>query len=646
MDEKSLIKILIIEDYEDDVLLLLHHLSKGGLKIEYKVAETATQMQTYLAENSWDLVISDYALPGFDGLSALKILQKSKQDIPFIIVSGAIGEETAVAVMKAGAHDYIMKDELSRLVPAIRRELKEATERQERRRIQRELAESEARYRLLAENVSDVIWTMNMDFNFTYISPSIERILGYTIQEAMELQLRKIITKSSLDIAIRTYRKLFSLISEKKEINNKFSRLELQMIDKNGDIHWSEVSISFLMDKHKIPYGLIGTARDITERKTLEEKIIESQKMEAINRLAGGIAHDFNNLLTVIKGYCELGLFKVSKLDPLYQNFEHIHRATERAGLLTRQLLAFSRRQVLKPVIINLNKIINEIKPMLKRIIDEDIELITLLDPDIGNIQVDAGQIEQVVMNLAANARDAMPGGGQLKISTTRAYIDKTIIQENLEIATGPYSILEISDTGEGMDENTKAHVFEPFFTTKKESKGTGLGMASVYGIVKQSGGFIELQSKPKIGTRITIYFPQIDQPANKTETTKIRKPQQGGKETILLVEDEEVVRNLIANVLRMHGYTVLEAAQAGDALLICEKQADAIDMVLTDIVMPRMNGKELVERIRSQHKKMKVLFISGYSETVQFSKSDENYLQKPFQPVELLEKVRHILDQ
>jgi PAS domain S-box-containing protein len=602
-------------------------------------------MQGLMKNASWDLVISDYALPGFDGLSALKILQKSKQDIPFIIVSGAIGEETAVAAMRAGAHDYIMKDELSRLVPAIRRELKEADERRSRRRMQKELKESEERYRILAENVTDIIWTMNLDFKFTYISPSVERILGFTVDEAMKLSLKKIVTRHSLDRAMHTYRKLLSVMNHQQENDNTISPLELQLIEKNGQLRWTEISISFLSNKHKKPTGLIGTARDITQRKNLEEKIIESQKMEAINRLAGGVAHDFNNLLTVIKGYCELGLLKVSKPDPLFQNFEQIHRATERASLLTNQLLAFSRRQVLKPVIINPNKIIGEMKIMLKRIIGEDIELITLLNPEVGNIRVDAGQIEQVIMNLAVNSRDAMPQGGQLVIETAYKHIDKAIIQDDKEIEVGPYIVLKISDTGEGMDAHTKSHVFEPFFTTKKESKGTGLGMATVYGIVKQSGGFIELKSNIKKGTQIYIYFPQIDQPADLTEKTEIKKPEKGGKETILVVEDEEIVRDLIANVLRMHGYTILEAAQAGDALLIFEKQGKIVDLVITDIVMPRMNGKELVDRLRKKYKNLKVLFMSGYSDTIQISKTEENYLQKPFQAAELAKLVRQILD-
>jgi two-component system cell cycle sensor histidine kinase/response regulator CckA len=645
VEKKQTIRILIIEDYKDDVLLMVRHFTKAGLQIEYQVAASAEQMQGFLKNASWDLVISDYALPGFDGLAALKILHKSKQDIPFIIVSGAIGEETAVAAMKAGAHDYIMKDELSRLVPAIRRELNEADERRSRRRIQKDLKESEERYRILAENVTDVIWTMNLEFNFTYISPSVERILGYTVKEAMALPLRSIVTRHSLDRAIHTYRKLLSMMHQPEDNSSPISSLELQLIDKSGKLLWTEISISFLLNKSKKPFGLIGTTRDITQRKNLEEKIIESQKMEAINRLAGGVAHDFNNLLTVIKGYCELGLLKVSKLDPLYQNFEQIHRATERAGLLTNQLLAFSRRQVLKPVIVNPNKIMGEMKIMLKRIIGEDIELITLLNPDIGNIRVDAGQIEQVIMNLAVNARDAMPRGGQLIIETANIHIDKVIIHDDKEIEVGPYIVLKISDTGEGMDAHTKSHVFEPFFTTKKETKGTGLGMATVYGIVKQSGGFIELNSKLKKGTQVTIYFPQIDQPAEKIEKTEIRKSQMGGKETILVVEDEEVVRDLISNVLRMHGYTVLEAAQAGDALLIFEKQGKIVDMVITDIVMPRMNGKELADRIRKKYKNMKVLFMSGYSDTIQISKSDENYLQKPFQAAELAKLVRQILD-
>ena len=395
--------------------------------------------------------------------------------------------------------------------------------------------------------------------------------------------------------------------------------------------------------------GAVVTFSDITERKHLEQQLRQAQKMEAIGQLAGGIAHDFNNMLTVISGYSELVLATLPPGDPQRGNIEQIKQAGERAAALTRQLLAFSRRQVLEPKVLDLNAVATNMDKMLQRLIGENIALVTVLKPGLGRVKADPGQVEQVIMNLAVNARDAMPRGGKLTIETADVELDEAYARNHITVKPGPYVMLAVSDTGCGMDAQTQTRVFEPFFTTKEKGKGTGLGLSTVYGIVKQSGGYIWVYSEVGRGTTCKIYLPRVEEALGTSQPGAFPASVLRGSETVLLAEDEEVVRSLASRVLRENGYTVLEASNGEEALQLCAQQRGTIRLVMTDVVMTGMSGRELAERLHVAHPEMTVLFTSGYTDeaVVRHGILDTGvaFLQKPFTPDALLHKVREVLD-
>jgi nitrogen-specific signal transduction histidine kinase/CheY-like chemotaxis protein len=391
-----------------------------------------------------------------------------------------------------------------------------------------------------------------------------------------------------------------------------------------------------------------GVATDITERKVLEQQLLQAQKMEAVGRLAGGIAHDFNNLLMAITGYSELMRSKVLKDDPLYSHLENILKAGDRATALTQQLLTFSRQKIVYPQVVDLNRVVLDLEPMLRRLIGEDLDLEVVTDGGTGAVKADPGQLGQIVMNLVVNARDAMPQGGRLTLKT--APVDFTVGCHNQYGLTPPgaYVRLEVQDTGMGMDETTQAHVFEPFFTTKEPGKGTGLGLSTVYGIVKQSGGYLDLVSSPGAGSTFTVYLPRLDQVVGPSKAKIPITASFRGEETILLVEDEDVLRGLLAKFLRLYGYTVVEARHGGEALLACERHQGPIHLMVTDVVMPQMSGRELADRLTPLRPEMKIIYMSGYTEDalVQHGVADLSvaFLQKPFKPIELARQVRAVL--
>jgi len=394
---------------------------------------------------------------------------------------------------------------------------------------------------------------------------------------------------------------------------------------------------------------LYDNYRRLQREALLEEQLRQSQKIEAIGRLAGGVAHDFNNLLTVITGHSELILSCLRQDDPLRKDIKEIKRASERAASLTRQLLAFSRRQVLQPKVLNLNSIVADMDKMLRRLIGEDIDLVTILSPALWRVKADPGQIQQVILNLAINARDAMPGGGRLTIETANVEVDKTYSRRYADVQPGPYVMLTVSDTGCGMDEETRAHIFEPFFTTKEQGKGTGLGLSTAYGIIKQSEGFIEVQSEPNRGSVFKIYLPRVAETVESSVTGAASDETSDGLETILLVEDEAVVRALILRILQMSGYNVLEAGNGSEALAICERHKGAIDLVLTDMIMSKMTGWQLFERLKQLRPEVKVLFMSGCADNAIDHKAlsaSVAFIEKPFTPDAMIRKVREVLDQ
>jgi len=393
----------------------------------------------------------------------------------------------------------------------------------------------------------------------------------------------------------------------------------------------------------------IGHKRAEHALRQSEKQLWQSQKMEAVGRLAGGVAHDFNNLLTVIKGYTELILSELGPSDPMRAEMEEVQKAADRAAGLTRQLLAFSRRQVLAPKVVNLNDLVEDMNKLLRRLLGEDIELCTKLDGTLGSVTADPGQIEQVIMNLAVNARDAMPKGGKLTLETANVELDQAYSRQHAPIRPGAYIMLAITDTGSGMSAETLSHVFEPFFTTKEQGKGTGLGLSTVYGIVKQSGGYIWPYSEPGMGTTFKIYLPRVEEMAQRLPAPAPAATSLGGTETILLVEDEEGVRGLTRQLLERHGYTVLEAEHGQDALLLCERYSGPIHLLLSDVVLAQMSGRELVQRLAPLRPRMKVLYMSGYSDEAIVHhgvlEPGTAFLQKPFTTEALMRKLREVLD-
>ncbi len=395
-------------------------------------------------------------------------------------------------------------------------------------------------------------------------------------------------------------------------------------------------------------FGERARAEDALRR--TEAQLQQSQKMEAVGRLAGGVAHDFNNMLTVIRGYSELVLSRLAPTDAFRKELEEVKKAADRASGLTGQLLAFSRRQFIAPKVLDLNAVIHNMEGMLRRLLGEDIvELCTVLDPDLGQLKADPGQVEQVIMNLAVNARDAMPSGGRLTVETSNVQFGQRRNRPPMGAEPGAYIALIVRDTGHGMDEDTQSHVFEPFFTTKEKGKGTGLGLSTVYGIVKQSGGCIEVESKPGRGATFKIYFPRVEGASQGAEASTVGGDSVKGRETVLLVEDEPGVRRLVNETLRLHGYTVLEARHGIEALLTGAKHAGPIHLLLTDVVMPQMSGPEVAEKLATVRPEVKVLYMSGYPDHPAFSKggidTEHSFLQKPFTPSTLAQKVREVLD-
>jgi two-component system, cell cycle sensor histidine kinase and response regulator CckA len=512
-----------------------------------------------------------------------------------------------------------------------------------RQQAETELRESEQRFRLMAETIQDVFWLATLDIGkIVYVSPAYELVWGRTYGELYQSPLSFMETIHPED-----RKRVRAEILEGRKQGTPWSH-EYRIIRPDGGVRWIRDRGFPVRDDRGRLLMFTGVASDITERKALEEQLLQAQKMEAVGRLAGGVAHDFNNLLMAIMGYGELMKGKVLAGDPLHGYLQDILKATDRAVALTQQLLTFSRRQILKPQLVDLNRVVLDLKKMLERLIGEDLDLEIVTAPELGPVKVDPGQLSQIIMNLVVNARDAMPRGGRLSIETVNIDIKASRHTGFGPAPPGPYVRLTVRDTGVGMDEATRAHIFEPFFTTKEPGRGTGLGLSIVYGIVKQSGGYIDVKSAPGEGSSFMIYLPRLKgvmEPPR--EEIPVGKGFQG-EGTILLVEDEDVLRTLLGKFLRLHGYTVLEAHHGGEALLICERHQGPLHLMVTDVVMPHMGGRELADRVTPLFPDMKVLYMSGYTEDamVHCGVADLKvpFLQKPFKPIELARKIRAIL--
>ena len=502
--------------------------------------------------------------------------------------------------------------------------------------------QAEAQLELLAQairSVNESISITDLDNNILFVNNAFLKTYGYDEADLVGKNIA-IVRSSNNDPEV-----LREILSSTRRSGWQGELLNRK---KDGTEFPVRLSTSIVRDQSGRPSALMGVATDISERRLLEDQLRQSQKMEAIGRLAGGIAHDFNNLLTAILGYSGLLLDSVSLDDPQRGKLQEIQKAGERAALLTQQLLAFSRKQVLAPQVLDLNKLVHETESMLRRIIGEDIEMTTIFDPTLCHIRADRSQVEQVILNLVVNARDAMTPGGQLVIETENVEVDESYTHSHAEVPAGNYAMLAVSDSGIGMDRQTQAHIFEPFFTTKEEGRGTGLGLSTVYGIVKQNGGHIFVYSELGHGSTFKVYFPRSPALLEAVVPARISDLAVKGSEIILLVEDESAVRELIQNVLTSNGYTVLDAASGEAGLNLSETYSGVIDLVVTDIVLPRMSGREMAERLKASRESIRVLYLSGYTEEAIFHSGnlDEGiaFLAKPFSSQVLLRKIRELL--
>ena len=517
----------------------------------------------------------------------------------------------------------------------------------ERKRAEEALRESEERYKTIFRTTGAATVIVEEDTTISLVNTEFEKLTGYSKEEIEgKRSWTEFIDKEHLE-RMKEYHN-----TRRIDSNLAPRSYESNFVDRNGNMRDVFITVSMIPGTKKS----VASILDVTESKrteremsALQEQLRQSQKMEAVGRLAGGIAHDFNNSLTVIKGYSQLSVMELKQDDPLRGNIEEIQKAAERAANLTRQLLAFSRRQVLEMKVLDLNTSLKDVDKMLRRIIGEDIELVTLLADDLGKVKTDPGQIEQVIMNLAVNARDAMPNGGKLTIETVNVILDEEYARNHVAVKPGHYVMLSVSDTGCGMGPEVKERIFEPFFTTKEKGKGTGLGLSTVYGIVKQSGGNIWLYSEPGHGTTFKIYLPSVDEPIEEVAEKAAIDEIPRGNETILIVEDDEAVRKLAVRVLEKQGYTVLESHQEFEAMSFCKEREDPIHLILMDVVMPEMSGRQLIESLKQMRQDFKVLYMSGYTDNAIVHhgvlEKGVNFIQKPFTFEGLARKVREVLD-
>ena len=638
------LRVLFVEDREKDVELLVLELRRGGYDLVQERVDTPEAFGAALERQGWDIILCDYQMPRFDAPAALALVKERKVDLPFIVVSGTVGEETAVEALRAGAHDFMTKDRLSRLLPAIDRELREAFGRAERRRAESALLEKEAQYRQIVESVRAVVWRADArTFQFTFVSPEAEKILGYPMRMWLE-------EPSFWSDHIHPDDRAWATALYRRNTEEKRDhQFEFRLVAADGHAVWFQDLVRVVVEGDEVR-ELVGIMIDVTERRHLEDQLRQSQKLEAVGQLAGGVAHDFNNLLGVITGYSDLALREIDPEHRAHRRVEQIRKAAERAAALTRQLLAFSRKQVLQPRVLAVNAVVADVEKMLRRLIGEDIQLVTVFSEGLGTVKADPGQIEQVIVNLAVNARDAMPGGGKLVIETANTDLDEGYVRAHADARPGCHVVLSVSDTGHGMDARTLSRVFEPFFTTKGPDKGTGLGLSTVYGVVKQSGGHVTAYSEPGHGTSFKVYLPRVDEPMEpRPGQGAVSEALSRGTETILLAEDEESLRLMFRELLEGAGYVVLEEASPEAAVAASDSHAGPIHLLMTDVVMPRMGGQELARRLLATRPQLRVLYVSGYSfEGIGHHgliDAGANYLEKPFTSEALLRTVRRILD-
>ena len=631
--------LLLVGDNEDFGYLrdLLNRPGDGHLGLDQ--ASSPEEALVRLGQTSYDLLLCEYKAGDSNALRFLHQVRKDGLGPPVIFLSDHIDDATVEAALQAGHGDYGQAPNLDE--PSIRRTIRYAIDVYCKER-QRQKAEDTLRKLWRAvEQSADMVMITDRTGVIEYVNPAFEVLTGYARAEMIGQNPR--ILKSNQQ-PLEVYKELWQTI-----LSGRVFHCAMANRKKNGDVFIAEKTITPLRDGEGRITNFISNDRDITDRRRLENQLQQAQKMDAIGLLAGGVAHDFNNLLMVISSYAELMLDSLAPQHPLRRNVDEIQKAARRAADLTRQLLAFGRKQMQSLQLLDLNSIIEEINKMLPRLIGEDIELEFVPGKKLGRIKADPVQIEQVIMNLAANARDAMPEGGKLIIETASLRLDDVYVQAHSIVPPGEYVLLTVSDSGQGIAPEHLSHVFEPFYTTKDEGEGTGLGLATVYGIVKQNSGFIWVYTEPGMGTTFKIYLPRAKDARVVPQLALPLVGYCGGCETILLAEDEAAVRRSTREFLSLNGYIVLEAKNGADALTIARHYKGRIHLMITDVVMPQMGGAKLAGELAKERPEMKVLFVSGYAETtVQRHGAIDvtmRFLQKPFSLRTLAHKIREVLD-
>jgi signal transduction histidine kinase/DNA-binding response OmpR family regulator len=636
-------RILYVDDYPFDRELVRDVLEKENEGFHVTEAASRSEFEVRLAEGNYDLVLTDFNILGFEGLQVMAVVQAKNPSMPVVIVTGTGSEEVAVEAMKRGAADYVIKtpQHIQRLPRTIRAAIEKRRLQDEREQAEKALRESEERYSSLYASMSEGVALHEIvrdeagvpsDYRILDFNPAFGSIFGLEKSQVLGRKASEVFGTAALSY-LDTYTKVVTS-GQPASFQATFESMEK----------------SFQVSAFSPADGKFATLfEDISERLRLEAQLFQAQRLESIGRLAGGVAHDFNNLLTAITGYSQMLLQQLETQSPMRGKLDLIKKAADRASALTGQLLAFSRKQLLQPQVLELNDLIANIDKMLRRIIGEDVELVTMFGHNIGRIKADPTQLEQVMLNLVVNARDAMPNGGKIVMETLGVELDEAYARRHVGVTPGRYVMLAVSDRGCGMDAEVLKHIFEPFYTTKKRGKGTGLGLSTVYGIVKQSGGNIWVYSETGQGTTFKIYLPQVDDEAKEIQHEELPVEVSGGSETVLLAEDEEFVRNFVRDVLQKYGYTVLEAQHGSEALRIGLQHSGPIHLLLTDVVMPRMSGQQLAKQMATLHPKVKVLYMSGYTESaiVHHGVLDSHaaFVQKPFTGEALARRVRDILD-
>jgi hypothetical protein len=641
---KSPLHILHLEDDPHDAALIQSILKDEGIACTITRVEKRGDFVAALEHGGVDLVFSDFSLPAFDGLSAVEIVRARWPGLPVIVVSGSLGEERAIDSLKSGATDYVLKERLARLAPAVRRAMQEVENEATNRRTKESLRETEQQLQIIFNESPLGIALVGVDGRPILTNAALQKMLGYTGEELSRMPFTDFTHSEDCAQDVALYEQLIQGTRKSYQIEKRFLR-------KDGQVVLGRLSVSVAREPGNHGNFAIGMVEDITDRRNLETQFIEAQKMDVIGQLASGVAHDFNNILAIVMGYNDLLTAELPLDSPFYKYTEEIRHASARAAQLTKQLLVFSRKQTVQPVVLDLNGVARDLDKMLRRLIGEHIEMTVVPGESIGHIKADSGYVGQVLMNLVINARDAMPDGGKLIITTANVTLGGDQGFEHKNAVPGDYVMLSVKDTGTGMTDKVKAHLFEAFFTTKPLGKGTGLGLATCQTIVKQCLGHITFSSEVGKGTTFQVYFPRVYQPLNVESSPVPTGPMPRGTETLLLVEDEPGVRHMARRVLENQGYEVLSAPNGQDALRVAhDHKGNPIRLVVSDVIMPLMGGKAMAEWLKTTYPHLKILFTSGYTDDDIFQpgvhEAGVEFLPKPYTPAMLAGKVREMLDE